>query len=83
LVYYWFQGRGRITTGQAALKWNAMKDAFLSHRDEEALVRIVVPVGTDSLTAPVGRTGMVADSLATHLASVAIPSVFRALAPAP
>jgi EpsI family protein len=83
LVYYWFQGRGRITTGQTALKLNAIKDAFFKHRDEEALVRIVVPVGRTPLTAPVGHTSLIPDSLATQLASVAIPSVQQALPTAP
>src|SRR6185312_4900864 len=83
LVYYWFQGRGRITTGQTTLKLNAIKDAFFKHRDEEALVRIVVPVGKAPLTAPVGKTGLPPDSLATQLASIAIPSVQQALPKAP
>lgn len=83
LVYYWFQGRGRITTGQTALKLNAVKDAFLSHRDEEALVRVVIPVGTVTLTDPIGRTGLPPDSLATRLAALAIPSVGQALPAAP
>jgi len=83
LVYYWFQGRGRITTGQAALKMNAMKDALLAHRDEEALVRIVVPVGDRTWQDPIGTTGLVPDSVATQLASLSIPAMNRSLPPAP
>jgi EpsI family protein len=83
LVYYWFQGRGRITTGEAELKMNAFKDALLSQRDEEALVRIVVPIGKGDWADPIGRTGLPADSVAVQLASVAIPAVTKALPPAP
>jgi EpsI family protein len=83
LVYYWFQGRGRITTGEAELKINAFKDALISHRDEEALVRIVVPVGTAKWSEPVGATGLAPDSIAVRLASAAIPAVTRALPAAP
>jgi EpsI family protein len=82
LVYYWFQGRGRLTTGQGALKLNAMRDALVSHRDEEALVRIIVPLPRDS-TAAIGNTGLPADSVATRLASAVVEPLNRALPAAP
>ena len=44
LAYYWYQGRGRITASEYAVKWNLLRDAALIGRTEEALVRIVVPV---------------------------------------
>lgn len=83
LVYYWFQGRGRITAGEAQLRLENFKDAFLRHRDEEALVRIVVPVAQLPWNTPIGHTGLPADSVATRLAQVAIPGVQAALPPAP
>lgn len=54
LVYYWFQGRGRITTGEAQLKLHTFVDALLLHRDEEALVRIIVPLPAVQKTAGKG-----------------------------
>jgi len=81
LVYYWFQGRGRITAGQADLKLNAMWDALWTHRDEEALVRIIIPMPNGD-TAPVGPTGLPADSLAAKFAETIIPPLKNVL-PAP
>ena len=43
LVYYWYQGRGRIESNEYKVKWNLLRDAALFGRTEEALVRIVVP----------------------------------------
>jgi EpsI family protein len=44
VVYYWYQGRGRVVASEYAVKWNLLRDAaFLGHT-EEALVRVVVPV---------------------------------------
>lgn len=82
LVYYWFQGRGRITAGQGELKLNAMRDALFTHRDEEALVRIVVPM-TAGDKAPTGQTGLLPDTLATRLASAVIVPIQEALPAAP
>jgi EpsI family protein len=82
LVYYWFQGRGRITSGQSELKLNAMRDALLTHRDDEALVRIVVPI-TGSEKNPVGSSGVLPDTLATRLASTIIGPIEQALPAAP
>lgn len=83
LVYYWFQGRGRITTGEAQLKLNTLEDAFLHHRDEETLVRIIVPVENRDLTAGVGTSGLVPDTIANRLATQMIPAIQHALPPAP
>ena len=44
VVYYWYQGRGRIVANEYAVKWNLLRDAALVGHTEEALVRIVVPV---------------------------------------
>jgi EpsI family protein len=81
LVYYWFQGRGRLTAGQGDLKLNAMRDALFTHRDEEALVRIIVPLVKGDST-PVASTGLVPDSLAAKLAEAIIEPLNKSL-PAP
>ncbi len=82
LVYYWFQGRGRLTAGQGDLKLNAMRDALFTHRDEEALVRIIVPLEKGDST-PVAATGLVPDSLAAHLAEAIILPLNNSLPAAP
>ena len=72
LVYYWYQGRGRITSNEYRVKWELLRDAALRGRTEEALVRIVLP-----LTGEAGEPA--ADSLATRVAAAVIPAVDRAL----
>jgi EpsI family protein len=81
LVYYWFQGRGRLTAGQGDLKLHAMRDALLTHRDEEALVRIIVPL-TKGDSASVGSTGLTPDRLAAKMAEQIIQPLNQSL-PAP
>lgn len=44
VVYYWYQGRGRVVANEYLVKWNLLRDAALAGHTEEALVRIVVPV---------------------------------------
>jgi EpsI family protein len=44
LVYYWYQGRGRVAANEYAVKWNLLRDAALRRRTDEALVRLVIPV---------------------------------------
>jgi EpsI family protein len=44
VVYYWYQGRGRVVANEYAVKWNLLRDAALEGHTEEALVRVVVPV---------------------------------------
>jgi EpsI family protein len=51
LVLYWYQGRGRIQANEYLVKWNLLRDAALRHRSEEALVRILVPLGEDQASA--------------------------------
>jgi EpsI family protein len=48
LVFYWYQGRGRVEANEYTVKWNLLRDAALFGRTEEALVRIVFPVGESS-----------------------------------
>lgn len=80
LVYYWFQGRGRVTAGEAELKVQTLMDALFMGRDEEALVRVVIPLpqGDESRMA-IGSTQLPADSLATKFAAELIPLVEGAL----
>jgi exosortase D (VPLPA-CTERM-specific) len=44
LVYYWFQGRGRIEASEYAVKVHLMTDAMLRQRTDGALVRLVTPI---------------------------------------
>ena len=58
LVYYWYQGRGRVEANEYRVKWNLLRDAAISGRTEESLVRIVLPLGDSTLAragSPDGR----------------------------
>ena len=44
MVYYWYQGRGRVAWNEYAVKWDLLRDAATRGRTEEALVRIMVPI---------------------------------------
>jgi EpsI family protein len=44
VVYYWYQGRGRIVASEYRVKWNLLRDASIAGHTEESLVRVVVPV---------------------------------------
>ena len=67
LVYYWYQGRGRVASSEYAVKWDLLRDAAFTGRTEEALVRIVIPIGDERITQP--------DSLAQQVARIMIPEV--------
>ena len=77
MVYYWYQGRGRIEASEYRVKWDLLRDAALYGRTEEALVRIVVPiergVGTN------GPEVAAADSIAVSVAKPLIASVNKVL----
>jgi EpsI family protein len=73
LVYYWYQGRGRVESSEYRVKWELLRDAALTGRSEEALVRIVVPL-TDAMTNP--------DSVATSVGQMLVLAV-RHLLPEP
>jgi EpsI family protein len=70
LVFYWYQGRGRVAFNEYAVKWDLVRDAALRRRSEEALVRIVVPV-RDSEEPSL--------ALATRVASRLVPSLHSVL----
>jgi EpsI family protein len=70
LVYYWYQGRGRISSNEYKVKWELLRDAALRGRSEEALVRIVLPLeGSEAAV----------DSLAAATARILIPAIDRSL----
>ena len=81
MVYYWYQGRGRVAWNEYGVKWDLLRDAATRGRTEEALVRIMVPI------APARRFNATewqerqarADSLAARVAEGLVPVVERAL----
>jgi EpsI family protein len=81
LVYYWYQGRGRVAWNEYRVKWDLLRDAIRYGRTEEALVRIVVPVvvtpgySAASWRESVARAEAVARSVAVEL----VPDVDAAL----
>lgn len=62
LVYYWYQGRGRVEASEYRVKWDLLRDAALNGRSEEALVRIVVPIMPE-IPDPDGLARRVAEQL--------------------
>ena len=44
LVYYWFQGHGRIVANEYMNKWYLLMDAMFKNRTDGALVRVVTSV---------------------------------------
>jgi EpsI family protein len=44
MVFYWYQGRGRVIAGEYAAKFWMVADAISRNRTDGALVRIVTPV---------------------------------------
>jgi len=70
LVLYWYQGRGRVEANEYRVKWDLLRDAALLRRTEEALVRIVVPVGD-------AEEGAL--KLGASVVQTVVPAVARAL----
>jgi EpsI family protein len=70
LVYYWYQGRGRVAWDEFRVKLDLLTNKASTGRSEEALVRVLTPItGTEAA----------ADSLAGAIAGRLIPSVFGIL----
>jgi EpsI family protein len=44
LVFYWYQGRGRVTASEYAAKFWMVADAISRNRTDGALVRVVTPI---------------------------------------
>ena len=77
LVYYWYQGRGRIASNELTVKWDLLRDIALHGRSEEALVRIVVPIARPAHGAADGPNAelLAADRIAIASAARLIPAV--------
>jgi len=48
LVYYWYQGRGRVEANEYLVKADLARDAVFRRRTDEGLVRLVFPVGREA-----------------------------------
>jgi EpsI family protein len=72
LVYYWYQGRGRVAASEYQVKWELLRDAAFRARTEEAMVRIVVPLGNEQDDA---GADLVADAVVRQL----VPALYRVL----
>lgn len=70
LVYYWYQGRGRVEPNEYRVKLQLLRDSALRGRTEEALVRVVVPVHGDEAAA---------SALGRRIAARLVPEVARVL----
>lgn len=73
VVYYWYQGRGRVVASEYAVKLNLLRDAAFEGHTEEALVRLVV------IVPPTDTTERAADALATRIAPRLMNEVQRIL----
>jgi EpsI family protein len=69
LVYYWYQGRGRTESNEYRVKLDLIRDSALKRRSEEALVRIVMPIGSSN-AAPDSLGHAVVQELAQQLENV-------------
>lgn len=83
LVYYWYQGRGRIEASEYLVKWNLLRDAAVFGRTEETLVRIVVPLPAPSGSRSKTQITASADSLALRVAGQLVREVQRVLPAGP
>ena len=86
IVYYWYQGRGRIVANEYAVKWNLLHDAALMGHTEEALVRIVVPVPRLRSLPPgttVAQSYTAAEQLGAQVGSQLLADVAKVLPQSP
>lgn len=72
VVYYWYQGRGRVSANEYLVKWEQVRDRALTGRSDEALVRVMVPVTT-------GLTLAKADSVAVEVSTTIVRPIFSSL----
>jgi EpsI family protein len=81
LVYYWYQGRGRVAHNEYTVKWVLLRDAVAHGRSEEALVRVVVPIrrAPGYSTAAWRRRIDAAEAVARSAAAEMIPRLDGAL----
>jgi EpsI family protein len=83
LVLYWYQGRGRVEANEYVVKWNLLRDAALYGRTDEALVRVIVSVGTRADGSADPASLAAADRTAREAGERLLVQVARALPPAP
>ncbi|HEX4935237.1 MAG TPA: EpsI family protein [Gemmatimonadaceae bacterium] len=81
MVYYWYQGRGRVAWNEYTVKWDLLRDAATRGRTEEALVRIMVPIPpSQQFNATEWQERLArADDLASRVAVGLVPVVEQAL----
>jgi exosortase D (VPLPA-CTERM-specific) len=81
VVYYWYQGRGRVAWSEYRVKWDLLRDAARHGRTEEALVRVMVPLeeATGGSAAEFAARIKRADDLATQISTELLPQVERVL----
>lgn len=72
LVYYWYQGRGRVSSNEYLVKWEQIRDRALRGRSDEALVRIVIPVSPKLSLAS-------ADSIAVEVSKRIVRPIYSSL----
>lgn len=72
LVFYWYQGRGRVESNEYKVKYELLRDAAIRGRTEEALVRIVIPL-------IYGRTDEEAEAMAFEVARDMIPAMRKVM----
>jgi len=51
LVFYWYQGRGRVTASEYAAKFWMVADAISRNRTDGALVRLITPINDNEASA--------------------------------
>ena len=81
VVYYWYQGRGRVAWSEYGVKWDLLRDAAKHGRTEEALVRVMVPLeqATSGTAAELQARLKRADDIASRVALELLPQVDRVL----
>ncbi|MEO7084621.1 MAG: exosortase C-terminal domain/associated protein EpsI [Gemmatimonadaceae bacterium] len=82
VVYYWYQGRGRVVANEYTVKWNLLRDAAIAGHTEEALVRVMVPVNPPATTASesdIRRAVAAADSVGVDISEKVLHDVNHAL----
>jgi EpsI family protein len=72
LVYYWYQGRGRVSANEYLVKWEQIRDRALQGRSDEALVRILIPLSPRLSLAS-------ADSIAVEVSQRIVRPIYSSL----
>ena len=81
VVYYWYQGRGRVVANEYTVKWNLLRDAAVAGHTEESLVRVVTFVEPARSAADSSQQARLAaaDSLGARVATQLLGEVSQAL----